>query len=49
MQKRSRDTSPDGFKRWTFMTVQLWGEFPKGDWKLTVFSSDGSSGMFISF
>ncbi len=26
------------------MTVQLWGEFPKGDWKLTVSSSDGSAG-----
>lgn len=43
LPKRSRDSSPDGFKRWTFMTVQLWGEFPKGDWILTVSSTDGSA------
>ena len=33
------------------MTVQLWGEFPRGDWKLLVSSADGSIGKkkyFIS-
>lgn len=36
--------SPDGFKRWSFMTVHLWGEMPRGDWLLTVTTIDGTLG-----
>ncbi|CAF0745501.1 unnamed protein product [Brachionus calyciflorus] len=42
LPKRPRDQSADGFKKWSFMSVQTWGEFPKGDWVLNVGSSDGS-------
>jgi len=51
LKQRARDTSSDGFKKWTFMTVQLWGEHPIGEWKLEVNSKDGSAGLlnFYSF
>lgn len=42
LPKRSRDLSADGFKRWPFMTVHLWGEMPRGDWLLTVTTPDGT-------
>lgn len=40
LPKRPKDQSNEGFKRWSFMTVQLWGEMPRGDWKLLVASTD---------
>ena len=39
LPKRPKDVSADGFKRWSFMSVQLWGELPRGDWKLMVKSN----------
>jgi subtilisin-like proprotein convertase family protein len=49
LPKRARDLSPDGFKRWTFMSVQSWGEFPAGDWKLTVMSTESSMAVLEDF
>jgi len=40
LPKRPKDQSGEGFKRWPFMTVQLWGEMAQGEWKLVVASSD---------
>ncbi len=40
-----RDRSKDGFKSWTFMTVQLWGESPRGTWKMHVSTVDGTRGI----
>ena len=31
--------SNEGFKRWTFMSVQLWGELPHGSWKIIIRSN----------
>ncbi|KAJ3146995.1 Proprotein convertase subtilisin/kexin type 7 [Geranomyces michiganensis] len=33
---RAKDTSPDGFNPWTFMTVHNWGEGCVGTWTLTI-------------
>ncbi|RNA00306.1 neuroendocrine convertase 1 [Brachionus plicatilis] len=44
--QRPRDMSQDGFRKWSFMSVQTWGEFPKGDWTLTIGSSDRSQECF---
>ena len=34
----------EGFKNWSFMTVQLWGEFARGFWKLVVRHDDIEDG-----
>ena len=44
LARRKYDKSRDGFKQWAFMTVQLWGESPRGEWKLHVNTIDGSYG-----
>lgn len=36
--------SADGFKRWPFMSVHYWGESPKGNWKMSITSADGTLG-----
>ncbi|CAI9733773.1 neuroendocrine convertase 1-like isoform X2 [Octopus vulgaris] len=36
LQKRPKDSSSEGFKNWSFMSVQTWGEDPLGTWKLIV-------------
>lgn len=36
---RQRDTSNEGFKNWTFMSVAHWGEKGVGEWKLQVHST----------
>ncbi|RNA11015.1 pro convertase subtilisin kexin type 5 isoform X4 [Brachionus plicatilis] len=46
LPQRPRDMSQDGFRKWSFMSVQTWGEFPKGDWTLTIGSSDRSQGKY---
>lgn len=43
LQKRPKDRSSQGLKRWAFMTVQLWGESPHGEWKLEVTRFYGST------
>lgn len=49
LPRRSRDSSDAGFTDWAFMSVQLWGEYPKGDWILSVASSDGSTVLIKDF
>jgi subtilisin-like proprotein convertase family protein len=39
----------DGFNKWTFSTVQLWGESPQGNWTLEVLSDDGSLSKYLIF
>jgi hypothetical protein len=33
---RIHDVSRSGFNDWAFMTVQQWGESPKGTWELEI-------------
>lgn len=43
-QRRERDQSSKGFQDWPFLTVQLWGEIPHGQWKLEIVNTGGGSG-----
>lgn len=36
LAERERDTSPNGFKNWDFMSVHTWGENPIGTWTLRI-------------
>ncbi|XP_076350282.1 neuroendocrine convertase 1-like [Tachypleus tridentatus] len=36
LSRRQKDISSLGFRNWTFLTVHLWGENPKGNWSLLV-------------
>lgn len=36
LAERERDTSPNGFKNWDFMSVHTWGENPVGIWTLKI-------------
>lgn len=36
LAERERDTSPNGFKNWDFMSVHTWGENPVGTWALKI-------------
>ena len=36
LAERERDTSPNGFKNWDFMSVHTWGENPTGTWTLQI-------------
>ncbi len=36
LSERDQDTSTDGFKNWSFMSVHNWGEDPKGLWTIKI-------------
>jgi hypothetical protein len=36
LSERDQDTSPDGFKNWSFMSVHNWGENPSGLWTIKI-------------
>jgi proprotein convertase subtilisin/kexin type 1 len=36
LSEREQDTSADGFKNWSFMSVHNWGENPKGLWTIKI-------------
>ena len=36
LSERPMDASMEGFKNWTFMSVQNWGENPRGTWKMKI-------------
>ncbi|KAJ1500435.1 pheromone processing endoprotease, partial [Coelomomyces lativittatus] len=40
MTKRPADISSEGYKNWTFTTVQHWGEPVKGNWTLIIYNLD---------
>ncbi|MEE6458824.1 hypothetical protein FKM82_000441 [Ascaphus truei] len=41
LTERVRDTSPNGFKNWDFMSVHSWGEDPAGTWTLKITDVSG--------
>ncbi|XP_053330669.1 neuroendocrine convertase 1 isoform X2 [Spea bombifrons] len=41
LTERERDTSPNGFKNWDFMSVHTWGEDPTGTWTLKITDISG--------
>nr|KAF6441783.1 proprotein convertase subtilisin/kexin type 1 [Rousettus aegyptiacus] len=41
LAERERDTSPNGFKNWDFMSVHTWGENPVGTWTLQITDMSG--------
>ncbi|KAK1345107.1 hypothetical protein QTO34_013814 [Cnephaeus nilssonii] len=41
LAERERDTSPNGFKNWDFMSVHTWGENPIGTWTLRIADMSG--------
>jgi furin len=46
---RPQDFNQNGFHKWPFLTVQMWGEDPRGTWTLTVESVSNNpklGGMF---
>ena len=36
LSERDQDSSTDGFKNWSFMSVHNWGEDPKGLWTIKI-------------
>ncbi|KAI9021328.1 subtilase [Hyaloraphidium curvatum] len=48
---RPYDTSKEGFRNWTFMTVKHWDEDPVGDWTLNVLdrSNPNENGTFYGW
>ncbi|XP_077518667.1 neuroendocrine convertase 1-like [Amblyomma americanum] len=36
LYRRAKDTAGQGFRNWTFLTVHLWGENPRGLWTLVI-------------
>lgn len=36
LYRRAKDTTGQGFRNWTFLTVHLWGEDPRGLWVLVI-------------
>lgn len=36
MRPRDNDFDTEGYKDWPFMSVQTWGENPRGEWLLKV-------------
>lgn len=42
LQRRTRDTSTEGFNDWAFMTVHNWGELAAGNWTLEVSNGDST-------
>ncbi|CAF2682786.1 unnamed protein product [Rotaria sp. Silwood2] len=49
LPRRERDQSNKGFQDWPFLTVQLWGEVPHGQWKLEIRNNGGGSATLISW
>ncbi|CAF4802964.1 unnamed protein product, partial [Rotaria socialis] len=41
LSERDQDTSTDGFKNWSFMSVHNWGENPKGLWTIKIMDATG--------
>ena len=42
LQRRTRDTSTEGFSDWAFMTTHNWGESSVGRWTLEVHNGDSA-------
>lgn len=49
LPRRPADKYSDGFNNWSFMSVQLWGESPKGYWKLEILPREGVDGNYTRF
>ncbi len=47
LKKRPKDMSKRGFKKWTFKSVQFWGEKAYGKWLLEVTNFKGKSCKFF--
>ncbi|CAF1326941.1 unnamed protein product [Adineta steineri] len=43
LPRRNNDHNEQGFANWPFLTVQLWGENPHGNWKLQINTGGGSA------
>lgn len=46
---RQRDSSNEGFRNWTFMTVAHWGETGIGEWKLQVHSTSKKNNIRFNY
>ena len=42
LSERDQDTSAEGFKNWSFMSVHNWGENPKGIWTIKIMDATGN-------
>ncbi|CAF3407738.1 unnamed protein product [Rotaria socialis] len=49
LPRRDHDQSNKGFQDWPFLTVQLWGEAPHGQWKLQIVNSGGGTATLLSW
>ncbi|GMM36663.1 kexin [Saccharomycopsis crataegensis] len=45
---RQLDTSSEGFKNWTFMSVAHWGEDPAGEWTLELMNHDKNNDVTLN-
>ena len=46
LHERERDTVSEGYDNWPFLSVHFWGEFPTGNWTLTV-QNRGENGTVV--
>ncbi|UJR15817.1 hypothetical protein I4U23_002746 [Adineta vaga] len=49
LPKRINDHSRQGFTNWPFLTVQLWGEQPHGNWTLEMYNQGGGTVTLMSW
>ena len=49
LSERDQDSSTDGFKNWSFMSVHNWGEDPKGLWTIKVMDTVSLPSIDIFF
>ncbi len=49
LSEREQDSSTDGFKNWSFMSVHNWGEDPKGLWTIKIMDTVNSFQMISIF
>ncbi|CAM4806457.1 unnamed protein product [Rotaria magnacalcarata] len=49
LPKRDHDRNDQGFSNWAFLTVQLWGESPHGQWRLKVSNTGDGSAVLESW
>jgi subtilisin-like proprotein convertase family protein len=43
LSERDQDTSSEGFKNWSFMSVHNWAENPKGLWTIKIMDTVSST------
>jgi proprotein convertase subtilisin/kexin type 1 len=49
LSELEQDSSTDGFKNWSFMSVHNWGENPKGLWTIKIMDTVNSFEILFKY